>query len=189
MKLLVALGNPGDEYRDTRHNVGWWLADRLVTAWSLPPFRPDDGAAASRGEVRGRAVRLLKPLTYVNRSGDVFRDRGLPREFEPEHDLLVLVDDVDLEPGQIRVRARGSAGGHRGLRSVEAALETQEYGRLRIGVGRPGDVGVDVDLASWVLAPPSDAEEERILATFDRSVDAVECWLDEGIEEAMNRFN
>lgn len=189
MKLLVALGNPGDEYRDTRHNVGWWLADRLVTAWSLPPFRPDDGAAASRGRVRGRAVRLVKPLTYVNRSGEVFRDRPLPEGFDPEKDLLVLVDDVDLEPGQMRIRARGSAGGHRGLRSVEAALETTEYGRLRIGVGRPEDAGVDVDLASWVLAPPSDAGEERILACFDRAVDAAGCWLDEGIAEAMNRFN
>jgi len=189
LKLLVALGNPGDEYRDTRHNVGWWLADRLVTAWSLPPFRSDDGAAVSRGEVRGRAVRLLKPLTFVNRSGDVFRDRRLPDDFDPERDLLVLVDDVDLDPGDLRIRARGSAGGHRGMRSVEAALETQGYGRLRIGVGRPGDAGIDVDLASWVLAPPSDAEEERILAAFDRAVRAAECWLDRGIEEAMNRFN
>ncbi len=189
MKLLVALGNPGDEYRDTRHNVGWWLADRLVTAWSLPPFRPDDGVATSRGEVRGGEVQLLKPLTYVNRSGEVLRERRPPEGFEPESDLLVLVDDVDLGPGQLRIRARGSAGGHRGLRSVEAALETQDYGRLRIGVGRPEDVGVDVDLATWVLAPPSDAEEERILACFDRAVEAAGCWLDEGIEKAMNRFN
>lgn len=189
MKLLVGLGNPGDEYRDTRHNVGWWLADRLVTVWSLPPFRPSDDAAESRGEVRGREVRLLKPLTYVNRSGGLFRRGDLPRDLDPERDLLVLVDDVDLEPGDLRLRARGSAGGHRGLRSVEAALDTQGYGRLRIGVGRPGDAGVDVDLATWVLAPPTDAEEEHIAAALDRAVRAIECWLEEGIEPAMNRFN
>lgn len=189
MKLLVALGNPGDQYRDTRHNAGWWLADRLVAAWSLPPFRRDDGAAVTRGDVQGRAVRVLKPLTYVNRSGEVLGPERVPEDVEPERDLLVLVDDVDLEPGEFRVRARGSSGGHRGLRSVQDALGTSSYGRLRIGVGRPADVGVDVDLASWVLASPEPAQEERILAAFDAAVRAVECWLDSGVEEAMNRFN
>ncbi|MFB6240392.1 MAG: aminoacyl-tRNA hydrolase [Gemmatimonadota bacterium] len=189
MKLLLAIGNPGDEYRDTRHNAGWWLADRLVTAWALPPFRRQDDAAESRGEAAGAEVLVVKPLTYVNRSGDVLCPDRLPDGFRPERDLLVLVDDVDLEPGAFRLRARGSAGGHRGLRSVESALGTREYDRLRIGVGRPRDAGVDADLASWVLAPPSPAEEERILSTFDRAVSAVECWLAEGVEEAMNRFN
>lgn len=189
MKLLLAIGNPGDEYRDTRHNAGWWLADRLVTAWSLPPFRREDDSAESRGRAAGTEVRVVKPLTYVNRSGDVLRPDRLPGDFEPERDLLVLVDDVDLEPGEFRVRARGSAGGHRGLRSVEAALESREYDRLRLGVGRPADAGVDADLASWVLAPPSPADEERILSTFDRAVSAVECWLEDGVDEAMNRFN
>lgn len=189
MRLLLALGNPGEKYRDTRHNAGWWLADRLVDAWSLPPFRRGGDAAVTSGEVRGRSVRLLKPLTFVNRSGDVLRERGLPDDFDPERDLLVLVDDVDLEPGNFRIRARGSAGGHRGLRSIEAVLGTGAYGRLRVGVGRPGEAGGDVDLASWVLAPPPPADEERILAAFGRMTGAVECWLSAGVEEAMNRFN
>lgn len=189
MNLLVALGNPGDEYRDTRHNAGWWLADRLVAAWSLPPFRRDGDAAVTRGDADGRTLRVLKPVTYVNRSGDVLGPEHLPPDLDPERDLLVLVDDVDLEPGEFRLRARGSSGGHRGLRSVEAALGSQDYGRLRIGVGRPGDLGVDVDLATWVLAPPTPAQEEKILSAFGDMTRAVECWLAEGMERAMNRFN
>lgn len=188
MKTLLALGNPGDRYRDTRHNVGWWLADRLRAAWSLPAFRRRGAAARTEGRMDGTPVRLVKPLTYVNRSGRALE--GL-RDEEPglrvEEDLLVLVDDVALPPGEIRVRARGSAGGHNGLASLEAAAGTRGYARLRVGVGRPEDDRVD--LADWVLAPPSAAEEEEILGAFDRAVDAAACWIVEGAEAAMNRFN
>lgn len=185
MKTILALGNPGDRYRDTRHNVGWWLADRLRAAWSLPAFREDGPAMRTEGETAGGRVRLLKPLTYVNRSGLVVQ--RLRDDVEPRRDLLVLVDDVDLEPGTLRLRARGSAGGHNGLASIEAAAGTREYARLRIGVGRPGDRGVD--LADWVLAPPTGPEEEAILGTFDTAVEAAACWIEHGAETAMNRYN
>ncbi|MGD8817522.1 MAG: aminoacyl-tRNA hydrolase [Acidobacteriota bacterium] len=187
MKLILALGNPGDTYRDSRHNAGWWLADHLVVRWGLPAFRRD-GPEASTGAARaGEDVRVVKPLTYMNRSGRALR-RWIGRDgFEPARDLLVLVDDVALEPGSFRVRARGSAGGHNGLVSVEGALRSQAYARLRIGVGGPG--GADVDLADWVLSAAPPAEEEAILSSLDRMAEAVECWLGDGIEAAMNRHN
>lgn len=187
MKTLLALGNPGDRYRDTRHNVGWWLADRLRSDWSLPAFRRLGRTARSEGRRAGRPVRILKPLTYVNRSGRVVEELLGEADFRVEEDLLVLVDDVSLPPGTVRIRARGSAGGHNGLVSVEAAVGTREYARLRLGVGRPEDDRVD--LAEWVLAAPPGAEEEEILAAFDRAAGAAECWLEEGVEAAMNRFN
>lgn len=188
MKTLLALGNPGDRYRDTRHNAGWWLADRLVSAWSLPAFDPSGPVEATAGRAAGERVRLARPLTYVNRSGRALRALcdADPR-LRPERDLLVLVDDVDLPPGSIRLKARGSAGGHNGLESIEEAAGTRGYSRLRLGVGRPDDDRVD--LAEWVLAPPTAAEEEEILGVFGRAVEAAECWIREGIEAAMNRFN
>ncbi len=187
MKTILALGNPGERYRDTRHNVGWWLADRIRAAWRLPPFREAGPALASEGEGPGGTVCLVKPLTYVNRSGRVVARLCDDRDLDVRRDLLVLVDDVELEPGTIRLRARGSSGGHNGLASIEQASGTREYARLRIGVGRPGDGRVD--LAQWVLAPPSGAEEEAVLASFERAVSAVECWAAEGVETAMNRYN
>lgn len=187
MKVLLALGNPGDRYRDTRHNVGWWLADRLRADWSFPVFRREGRTAVSAGRRAGREVRLLKPLTYVNRSGQALEELLDAPGFRVEEDLLVLVDDVALPPGTIRVRARGSTGGHNGLASVEAAAGTRTYARLRIGVGRPEDERID--LADWVLAPPSGPEEEEILAAFERAAGAVDGWLEEGAGAAMNRFN
>lgn len=187
MRAIVALGNPGAGYRDTRHNVGWWLADRLRAVWSFPAFRREGEFLRSDGLRGDERVRLVKPLTYVNRSGRVVRALREAQGLRVERDLLVVVDDVSLPPGAIRVRARGSAGGHNGLASVEEACGTREYARLRIGVGRPPDDRVD--LADWVLARPAAAEEEEILGVFDRAAGAVECWLREGAEEAMNRYN
>lgn len=187
MKAILALGNPGDEYRDTRHNVGWWLADRIVSTWSFPPFRPDSRWASSQGERAGQRVRLVKPLTYVNRSGQAAARLSREDGLRVEDDLLVLVDDVDLEPGGIRIRARGSSGGHNGLASVEGALGTGAYSRLRIGVGRPPDARID--LADWVLSAPTGAEEEAIVEALGPATEAVECWIDDGVEAAMNRYN
>ena len=187
VKLLIALGNPGEEYRDTRHNAGWWLADHLVVRWSLDPFRRAGPVAESQGGVAGKDVLLVKPLTYMNRSGRVLRRYREHEDFVPARDLLILVDDVDLEPGKFRLRATGSAGGHNGLLSIESALRSREYARLRVGVGAPEDR--DVDRADWVLAPPRQDEEEAVLTAFDMMSEAVECWLSDGAEMAMNRFN
>ena len=187
MKLLIALGNPGERYRDTRHNAGWWLADHLVVRWSLGPFRRQGPLAETRGVVAGEAVTLVKPLTYMNRSGRVLKRYRDHEEFDPSSDLLVLVDDVALPPGRFRIRATGSAGGHNGLLSIEGALRSSDYARLRIGVGEPGSR--EVDRAEWVLAAPRPDEEEAVLTGFDTMSESVECWLSDGAEKAMNRFN
>lgn len=187
MKLLFALGNPSDRYLDTRHNAGWWLADHLAARWGLGRFRADVGLATTEGRVRAEPVLIAKPLTFMNLSG-----RALPGLFErtrtaPDTDMLVLVDDVSLPPGRFRLRAQGSAGGHNGLASVESVLDSRTYARLRIGVGGPRSA--EVDLAAWVLAAPRDDEEHLVLESFDQMARAVEWWIAEGIESAMNEFN
>lgn len=186
MRAIVALGNPGDRYRDTRHNAGWWLADRLAVHWAFGPFVPAGNTAWTSGAVGGESVELHKPLTYMNRSGGAVRRLIEDRAFDPASEMLVLVDDIWLPPGRIRLRAHGSAGGHNGLRSLSEAIG-RDFARLRIGVGEPEDD--DIDLADWVLARMPRSVEEEVLGTFPRAVDAVEHWLEHGIEAAMNRYN
>ncbi len=153
VKLVVGLGNPGQEYENTRHNVGWWVVDHLAGVWRFPPWRAAPDARATDGGVEGRRVRLLEPQTFMNRSGDALAPY-LQRPFwAAANDLLVVVDDVALPLGTWRFRAKGSAGGHNGLKSIEHALGHQEYGRLRIGVGRteaiPGEVLKDFVLGAF----------------------------------------
>lgn len=187
MKVILALGNPGERYRDTRHNAGWWLADHLLARWEFPPWRSGGNAASAEGSVRGETVHLVRPLTYMNRSGAALRAYVGTAGFLPAGDLLVLVDDVALPTGRFRLRAKGSAGGHNGLASVESELDSQEYGRLRIGVGAPPDP--EADLAAWVLATPDAADEEAVLEVFERMARATETWIGDGIQPAMNEFN
>jgi peptidyl-tRNA hydrolase, PTH1 family len=186
LRAIVGLGNPGPEYADTRHNVGWWLLDALAEAWSLGRFRRDGNAAVASGRVGEFAVRLIKPLTYMNLSGQALRPLLRLNAFQPPRDMLVVVDDVALEPGRVRLRPSGSAGGHNGLRSVQQALGSQEYARLRIGVGGapPG-----ADLAKWVLSRPSKADRALIEELLPDLVQCVEIWMREGAEPAMNRCN
>lgn len=141
-------------------------------------------AEGSRG---GVPVQVLKPQTYMNRSGAILAPLRALDTFDPAADLLVLVDDVDLDVGRFRLRGAGSAGGHNGLKSIEGALRRQDYARLRIGVG-PRPMGQD-DLADFVLDRFTPEERAALDALLDPMADAVECWLDEGIERAMNRFN
>lgn len=186
MKVICGLGNPGPEYEDTRHNVGWWVADRLSYDWDLGPFRREGRALVAGGRVGEHHVRLLKPLTFMNRSGSALGAlRGLD-EFDPTSDLLVVVDEVALDVGRVRFRPGGSAGGHNGLRSVQAALGTTEYDRLRIGVG-PLPAGRD--LADFVLEDFEPDEEEVVAGLLPAITGAVRDWLEEGIEVAMNRHN
>jgi peptidyl-tRNA hydrolase, PTH1 family len=186
LKVIVGLGNPGPEYSTTRHNVGWWLADRLLEHWGLGRFKREGDAALAAGRVEGQPVRLVKPLTYMNRSGRALGPYQRLSAFDPAHDLLVLVDDVALEPGRVRLRPSGSPGGHNGLKSVEAALGTRDYPRLRIGVGTKPPRW---DLADWVLSSPPAEEREAILTLLPDLVEGVEIWLRDGLEAAMNRIN
>jgi peptidyl-tRNA hydrolase, PTH1 family len=141
----------------------------------------------ARGSVRGTTVELIKPLTYMNRSGAVLSPRRADPGFDPAHDLLVLVDEVALPVGRFRLRAKGSPGGHNGLRSIEGALRSPDYARLRIGVG-PLPPEYD-DMADYVLDPFEPEEADAIEALLDPMADAVECWLTDGIDLAMNRYN
>jgi PTH1 family peptidyl-tRNA hydrolase len=183
----VGLGNPGPEYEGTRHNAGFRLADRLVARWSLPPFRRGDRARQTQGSWQGFPVTILKPQTYMNRSGAAITPlRSLPG-FDPSQHLLILVDDAALPVGRLRLRGAGSAGGHNGLKSIEGTLQRQDYARLRIGVGPPppGSEG----LSDFVLGNFTPEERQVLEELLDPMSEAVECWLEEGIEKAMNQFN
>lgn len=186
MKVIVGLGNPGPEYDATRHNVGWWMIDRLAYDWELGSFQKEGRALVTEGSVGSQAVRLVKPTSYMNRSGQALRFLWTLEEFDPSEDLLVVVDDAALDVGRVRFRPEGTPGGHNGLKSVSGALRTDEYARLRIGVGKKPE---GEDLADWVLSPMSDQDEEVVVSLLPELTGAVEVWLTEGIEAAMNRFN
>lgn len=185
-KTIVCLGNPGPEYSITRHNVAWWFADRFAGAFDLGRFRKNGEAGIARGEVSGIPVQVVKPLTYMNRTGRILT--GLPEQqgFSIDDDFLVVVDEVALSPGRSRLRAQGSNGGHNGLRSVEDALGSSDYPRLRIGVGSAPE---DVSLVDWVLGAPVPEDREAILDRIDELVEGVKVWVEEGVEAAMNRCN
>jgi PTH1 family peptidyl-tRNA hydrolase len=158
-----------------------------VARWQFPQFHRGDRVRETQGTWQSLPVRVLKPQTYMNRSGAALAPlRALP-EFDPSQHLLILVDDVALPVGRFRLRGAGSAGGHNGLKSVEGLLQRQDYARLRIGVG-PAPPGLD-DLADFVLDEFTPEEHEAISQLLDPMSEAVECWLESGIEIAMNRFN
>jgi peptidyl-tRNA hydrolase, PTH1 family len=183
VKLVVGLGNPGPKYRDTRHNVGFWVVDELARRWHLAEaWRERDEALYVKQP--GGSV-LIKPLTFMNLSG--FAVSRLRQFFQAEPpDILVIVDEVALPLGRLRARGRGSAGGHNGLKSVIEQLGTTEFPRLRIGVGR-GDARRD--LADHVTSKFDPDERDTIHAATLRAADAAEMFISEGIERVMNTFN
>lgn len=186
MKLVMGLGNPGSEYDETRHNVGWWALDRLAHDWGLGSFTREGAALATGGAVERDEVVLLKPVTYMNRSGIALRP-FLGREgFAVSRDLLVVVDDATREAGRVRLRPGGSAGGHKGLKSVEAVVGHTDYARLRIGVGRPPE---GADLVQWVLSPMDASDEDQVLALLGEIPETLRIWIREGVEPAMNHIN
>ncbi len=161
------------------------MADRLAYDWDIGPFQRDGQAMRADGTVRGHEVRLLKPVTFMNRSGAALVPLR-SESFEPRTDLLVVVDDASLDVGRVRFRSKGSAGGHNGLKSVEASLGTKDYPRLRIGVGAKPP---HYDLADWVLSSPPPADRVAIMQTLPELVDCVGIWVVEGTEPAMNSCN
>ena len=187
MKLIVGLGNPGPEYRETRHNVGFKVADEIARrhglSFALAPSQVPETFVAKR--FGGDPVMLAKPLTYMNRSGEAVAALARYYDVDPA-DLLVVVDEIDLPFGRMRARASGSAGTHNGLRSVVDRLGTRDFPRLRLGVGR-GDARRE--LANHVLSK-FEADEQAALDTFiTRAADAAEMFAVEGIAKVMNTFN
>ena len=189
MKVFLGLGNPGKEYANTRHNVGWWVLDHLADEWRTDAWRKDGEAVTSSGTVDGIKVRLVKPQTFMNLSGAVLKP-WLRRPFwAAANDLMVISDEVQLEVGTYRFRAKGSAGGHNGLKSIEGALRSQDYPRLRIGVG-PGDEQRRIgDLADYVLGDFGKTEAAAVRELFPPIEEALRAWATDGIEKVMNRFN
>jgi len=186
VKVIACLGNPGAEYSTTRHNVGWWLAERVTESWNLGRFKRKGPVAVAEGRIDGVRTQILKPLSYMNRSGPALVAHLRSVDVDVASDLLVVVDDVALEAGRARLRASGSAGGHNGLKSVEGSLRTRDYPRLRIGVGaKPAGA----DLADWVLSPPPREDRQAILAILPPLVDCVASWIVRGTEAAMNDCN
>lgn len=185
MKLIVGLGNPGYEYQWTPHNLGFLAADRLAESCGVELCRREAQALTAATEVEHVAVVLAKPQTFMNLSGMAVA-RLLDKYGLVPRDLMVLVDDVDLPLGCLRIRQRGSAGGHNGLKSVIGVLQSDEFVRVRMGVGPEEPVD---DLVSYVLGPFRKADLETVAATLDQAVEAVRVILKEGISRAMSRFN
>ena len=177
MKLIVGLGNPGKSYADTRHNVGWWGVDHLADVWHCDPWRKDHDALVGDGRHAGTRVRLMKPQTFMNLSGAALRPYLRRETWSAARDLLVIVDDVALPVGRFRLRLEGSAGGHNGLKSVEAAVQNREYARLRVGVGPPADRERRGDLADYVLDRMGKGERRIVEELFPELVGLTEKWV------------
>ena len=183
-KFIVGLGNPGPKYAHHRHNVGFQCLDRLAQVYGLRFQRRQAKAILANGEISGVKVALVKPLTYVNLSGEAVGTLAYSYGI-PLADILVIHDDLDLPLGMIRLRAGGSSGGHKGVRSIIEHLGSQDFPRLRIGIGRP----VDGDVVSYVLSDFTPEEKTIMEDAYRRAVAAVECFLTQGIVAAMNRYN
>jgi PTH1 family peptidyl-tRNA hydrolase len=185
----LGLGNPGPKYEATRHNVGWWVVDHLADVWHFDPPKTGLDAKTATGRVGPIQARLVKPQTFMNLSGAALKPYLRQPFWSPKTDLLVIVDDVALPLGTIRLRAGGSAGGHNGLKSVEHALETQDYSRLRIGIAPEGRQQTGEGLADFVLDRFGKQEAMTIRELMPTITSAVETWLREGITPAMNAYN
>jgi PTH1 family peptidyl-tRNA hydrolase len=185
MYIIAGLGNPGKEYDGTRHNIGFTVIDELADAYNINVDKKECKGLTGRGVINGNKVLLVKPQTYMNNSGECLR-AVLDYYKEDVDSLLVVYDDICLDVGRLRLRPRGSAGGHNGIKSIIAHLGTQEFSRLRFGVG---DKPKEYDLVDWVLGHFPRDEFPRIREGIDRAVKAVGVVLDEGIEAGMNQFN
>jgi peptidyl-tRNA hydrolase, PTH1 family len=188
VKVILGLGNPGREYEQTRHNVGWWVLDHLADVWRLDGWRRDGDTLTLGGTVDGHPVRLVKPTTYMNLSGQVLRPYLRRPTWSAASDLMVVVDEVAIPLGTYRLRARGSAGGHNGLKDVERSLGTQEYPRLRVGI-KPEDPRRVGNLSDFVLSRFASDERGVVLELLPRLQDAIEIWMRDGIVKAMNVHN
>lgn len=187
MKVIVGLGNPGEEYARTRHNVGWWVVDHLADVWRFDGWRKDGESRVASGTVGSAKVRLIKPLTYMNLSGAVLRPYLRRPFWSASTDLMIAVDDVALPVGRYRFRAKGSAGGHNGLKSIEAALGSPDYPRLRIGVG-PEDPERRVVIKHHVLDDFGKHESTVVRDLLPSLTEALELWIKSGIVPVMNRY-
>lgn len=184
--IVVFLGNPGGQYENTRHNVGWMVADEVAGRKNVPIQRLKHKALTQTVELEGKRVLLMKPVTYMNLSGEAAGEAA--RFYKvPAQRVLVVCDDVSLPVGKLRFRKSGSAGGHNGLKSIEAHLGTQDYPRLKVGVGQKPHP--EYDMVDWVLGKFSGEDKKVMEDAVKRAADGVMWAVGRGVDEAMSRFN
>ncbi|TCS94295.1 aminoacyl-tRNA hydrolase [Hazenella coriacea] len=185
MKVIVGLGNPGMKYALTRHNVGFWVIDLLSQHWGISISKEKWKAEVGEGVVNGEKVILIKPLTYMNLSGESVRPAmdWLKADLD---DLCVIYDDLDMPPGKIRLRLKGSSGGHNGMKSIIQHLGTDQFKRLKVGIGRPTG---RIPVPDYVLSHFNQDERITIDDAVDRSAKAMDRWLDSTFLEVMNVYN
>ena len=186
MYIIVGLGNPGKQYAHTRHNVGFDTIDILADKYNISVDIKKHKALCGKGMIGGQKVVLAKPQTFMNLSGESVRELVDFYKIDPEEELIVIYDDISLEPGQLRVRPKGSAGGHNGIKNIIAHLGTQVFKRVKVGVGEKPK---GYDLADYVLGHFS--KEDRMLMedAFGRAAEAVVCMMNDSMEHAMNQYN
>ena len=186
MYLIVGLGNPSKEYERTRHNVGFDTVDELIERHNIPQSGVKHKAMFGKGVIDGQKVIVAKPLTFMNLSGEAVRAMADYYKIDPETQLIIIYDDIDLEPGQVRIRKKGSAGGHNGIKSIISHLGTENFYRIKIGVGAKPK---GWDLADHVLSRFSAGDRKLVDDAIERAAAAVSVILSEDIEAAMNIYN
>ncbi len=185
--LIVGLGNPGSKYEGTRHNVGFEVADRLIDDLKIDGPTRFGKSLTGKGRLGDKRIIVMKPLTYMNLSGEAVREGVDFYKIDHTANLIVISDDIDLDEGRIRIRKKGSAGGHNGLKNIVQHLGDGDFIRVRVGVGakpRP-----EADLVSHVLGRPAGEDRKVLDEAEDRAAQAVRCIIEEGVDRAMNRFN
>ncbi|MBE6958096.1 MAG: aminoacyl-tRNA hydrolase [Ruminococcaceae bacterium] len=184
--LIVGLGNPGKEYEKTRHNAGWRALDLLAGKLNCKIDKSKFQGLYGQTKYGSGKLFLLKPMTYMNLSGRSVLQLSAYFHIPPQR-IIVLFDDISLEPGRLRIRADGSAGGHNGIKSIINEVGSQDFPRVKIGVG--AKVHAEQDLADWVLSSMSASEEKALVSALERAADAALCIIDKGVPETANRFN
>ena len=186
MYLIVGLGNPGRQYEATRHNMGFDVIDKLVEEYNVPQSGVKFNAMYGKGRIEGQLVILMKPLSYMNLSGGPVRDMANYFKIDPETEMIVIYDDIDLEPGQLRIRKKGSAGGHNGIKHIIQQLGTQTFVRIKVGVGAKPK---GWDLADHVLGRFSTEDRKLVDEAIAKAAKAVDIIISQGTDAAMNEYN
>lgn len=188
MKIIVGLGNPGTKYETTRHNVGWLALDRMIEDWKATGPSTREKAAVWSATIAGEKTLLVKPQTFMNLSGRAVAPLMLFYKCGPQ-DLIVIHDELDLAPATMKIKVGGGNGGHNGLKSLDECLGTNDYLRVRIGIGHPRDFNPHMDAADWVLSQFSQNECNDLDPLLDRARDAVQLVVRGDLKKAMNDFN
>lgn len=186
MYLIVGLGNPGRQYAATRHNMGFDTIDELVEKYRIPQGGVKFNAMYGKGLIGGEKVILMKPLSFMNLSGGPVREMANYFKIDPETEMIIIYDDIDLEPGQLRIRKQGSAGGHNGIKDIIRQIGTQKFLRIKVGVGAKPK---GWDLADHVLSRFADSDRKLVDEAIGKACDAVEKIISQGADAAMNEYN